>query len=139
MNAPSLHTKSLIVPQHSTEQHTYPGHMRQAHSVAVAANQLVHHGLKRPLRQERRHRVVPPVQQQQHCRTNVSRAPIVKQLPLLHCGQVVQRLGQLLTGLAAGLVADLEASTKGQDHRGEAFSKARNCVGAVWRRGWWEC
>mmetsp|Transcript_110918 Transcript_110918/g.312691 ORF Transcript_110918/g.312691 Transcript_110918/m.312691 type:complete len:270 (+) Transcript_110918:676-1485(+) len=44
----------------------YARHLRHVNAVVLHRQELVEHGLIRPLVEERRHWVVPPVQQQQH-------------------------------------------------------------------------
>ena len=78
----------------------YPCHSFEVRDVVVKADELMHHGLVRPLHQEWGHRVLLAVQQEHEGRClSHTPAPKVKELPLIHGGQMMEGLGQLLAHL----------------------------------------
>lgn len=98
--------------------------MRRAHARALCA-------VLARLGQQRRDRVVPPVQQQQHWWRLASARAKVEQLALLHARQVVQAGRQALAGLATVLVAQCEATAQREHERGQALSQPAHRVCSV--------
>lgn len=62
---------------------TYARSLGEVHTIALYANELMHHGLVGPLQQQRRDRVLLPVQHHDHWRCLAASALAkIKQLPL---------------------------------------------------------
>lgn len=86
----------------------------------------MHHRLIRPLRQQRRNRIIPPIQYQQY-RGRIRAPPKIKQLVLLP-NLVPDLCGQLLRQRAILLIPDQRLLLETQQHREHAVGGPRERV-----------
>ena len=98
---------SRVLSTQRGKDDTYPRGVLQIDSAALNPDELVYHGLERPLAEEGGHGVVPPVKHQHQGRGFARSGTVVEEFPLLAARQVVQCFGQLLAHLGAALVPAL--------------------------------